>query len=489
MILERQTANFTSDAKDYKWKALATVAMGSIMGTMDASITNIAFPILTTIFRSDLTTVMWVALAYILVCSSLMLVLGKISDLMGRKKIYASGMFIFTIGLIACSLAQSIGQLILFRMFQAVGAAMIISCGPAIVIESFPPKEIGRGLGLLGSSVSIGFIAGPILGGFLLTWLDWRSIFYVRAAVGLITLFMAIALLKKDRVKEGKPRLDLKGIVTSSMGLFCIVFGVSQIREAGLKSPLVYLLMGLGLLGLFVFILIELHAKDPIVDLSFFKNRVFSGAMCSLFLMFVGAPFYILIMPFYLIQALGLTPAKAGLLLTVTSMTTIVVGPISGTLSDRFGPARFSTIGAGAIVVSSFFMLGFDLQTGVPAIIPVLVLLGVGIGTFNPPNNSIIMGAVPRDRLGTASALIATLRQVGISLGMAFAGTIFSARRVIHQAKLIHRGLDTGDAANLSIPLAFHDALLISIFLGSIVVMCTLFFGIRKTDHGPGHHH
>jgi MFS family permease len=238
--------------------------------------------------------------------------------------------------------------------------------------------------------------------------------------------------------------------------------------------------MGLGTLSLILFILLERRAEDPIVDLSLFKNRVFNIATWSLFLIFVAYPVFILIMPFYLMQGIGLTPSAAGLLMAVTSMTSIFVGPISGWLSDRFGPAWFKTLGAGATVVSFTLMRGFDLQTQVTAIIPLLILHGVGIGMFQPPNNSTIMGAVARDRLGTASALIATLRQVGISLGMAMAGTVFSARRVIYQSALNRQGLEAGHSAKLSIPPAFQDVLLLAILIGSLVVLLSIIPGKKR---------
>ena len=488
MIPEHQPERSPNDLKVYKWKALFTVALGTIMGAMDMSITNISFPILTKVFKAELATVMWVTLSFSLVCTSLMLIMGKISDLMGRKKIYTAGMAIFTLGLIACSFAQSLDQLILFRTFQAVGAAMTISCGTAIVTDAFPPEELGKGLGLFSVSVSLGFILGPILGGFLLNWLDWRSIFYIRAPVGIIALFMAFTLLKQDQSKTGKIKLDLMGTLTSSAGLFCLIFGVSQINKIGQKSPLVHMLMGLGLLILIIFIFVERRAQDPIVDLTLFKNRVFSCAIWALFLSFVASPAFILIMPFYLMQGIGLTPSETGLLLAVTSMAAIAAGPVSGWLSDRFGRAWFSTLGAGAIAVSFFFMRGFELQTQVTAIIPVLALMGSGIGMFHAPNNSTIMGAVARDRLGTASALIATQRNVGFSLGMTIAGTIFSARRIIHQAELSRQGIETAHVANLSIPFAFQDALLVSIFLQLLVVILSLVPDKRKAIDERGHH-
>jgi EmrB/QacA subfamily drug resistance transporter len=485
MGTEQLPENAPYEQNTYKWKALVTVAMGTMMATVDASITNIAFPILTETFHAELTTVMWVAVAYILVSTSSMLVLGKISDLVGRKRIYSLGVGIFTVGLVACSLSQTIGQLISFRTVQALGAAMCVSCGTAIVTEAFPVQELGRSMGFLGVAVSLGFIIGPVVGGFLLHWLDWRSIFYVRAPLSFMVLVLALILLRKDEKPADTVKLDLLGTLTSSLGIFSLVFGMSQIRKLGPRSFIVLLLIGLGILFLGGFVLIERRARDPIVDLSLFKNRLFSRASLGLFLMFASAPSYILIIPFYLLHGLGWSTSQAGLLLAVHAMTTIVFGPISGWLSDRFGPSWFATIGASATTAAYLFMSTFNLHTPVSGIIPVLILLGVGTGMFQPPNNSTIMGATPRDRLGTASALIATLRQVGISLGMTFAGTLFAARRAIYQAALIKEGARLEEIASLSIPPAFHDVLLISAFLGFAVVILSLFRGKGNSATAP----
>ena len=470
-----------------KWKTLLTVAMGTLMATMDASITNIAFPALTRVFSAELTTVMWVSVAFLLVSTSCMLIIGKISDVVGRKRIYVVGIAVFTLGLLTCALAQSIGQLIFFRALQAIGAAMTISCGTAIVTEAFPPNQVGKGLGSLGVSVSLGFIAGPILGGLLLDWLDWRSIFYVRIPLGLAALLMATLFLKKDESQHGEIRLDVLGTLTSSAGIFLFVFGLSQMRTHGPASFAVHLLVGLGLASLLLFVLVERRARDPIVDPSLFKNKVFSSAIWGLFLHFVGAPSYILIIPFYLMLGLHLVPSEAGLLMATTSVTTMVFGPMSGWLSDRFGPVRFAAIGATATALAYVCMLGFDLQSTVGSIAPVFVLLGVGAGTFQPANNSIIMGAASRERLSTASALIATYRHVGIAVGMAVTGTLFSAgTESFHQA-LTRQGIDTAYASELAIPLAFHDVLLLSIFINVMVlILCLLPLWIKQPKPAQG---
>jgi len=477
---EQQHSALPHHENSYKWKALTTVALGSITVTMDWSITNISLPILNKVFDTGLTTTMWVTLVFTVVGTSLMLVLGRIGDYFGRKPIYEAGMLVFTLGMAGCSLSQSIGQLIAFRAFQAAGAAMTISCGQAIITESFPPEEMGRGLGLFGVSISVGFIIGPILGGFLLSWLDWRSIYYTRIPVGLITLFMSLALLRKGEKRLEKIDLDVMGALTSSGGIFCFVFGVSQVSKFGLKSPLVYLLVGIGLSSLAAFTFIERKAKDPIVDLSIFKNRDFSYAIGSLFLSFVATPFFVLCMPFFAMQGIGFSSDTTGLLFSVVSMATILGGPVSGWLTDRFGPVWFSTLGAAAIAAAFFFMRGFGLQTTVGDIVPVLVLLGIGIGTYQAPNSSSIMGAVTRDRLGTASALTATGRQVGISVGMAVAGTTFSTRRLIHETELGRQGMEALEAASLSVSNAFHDGLLVGFFLQLLVVVLCLIPGRKK---------
>lgn len=468
---DTETGPVTAGENRYKWKALLTVALGTMMATMDASITNIAFPVLTRVFRAELTTVVWVTVGFILVSTSTMLIIGKIGDLIGRKRIYVAGMGVFTLGMLACATAQSIGQLVFFRCLQAVGAAMTISTSTAIVTEAFPRSEVGKGIGFLGMSVSLGFIIGPILGGFLLDWLDWRSIFFVRAPVGFLAFLLALTLLKRDEVKDRAIQLDLLGTLTSSAGIFSFVFGLGQIRAHGLSSPRVLLMTGLGLVFILLFLWVERRAKDPIVDLKLFKNRVFSRSMWALFLLFMAAPPFILIMPFYLIQGREMSPSRAGMLMAVTSVITMVVGPLSGSFSDRFDPSKIAAFGAGMVGAAYCLMLTFDVHTPLTILIPALALLGVGIGSFHPPNNSIIMSSVTSNRLGTASALIATQRQVGMSVGMALTGTLFSTRQVIHQAALHQKGFSEASAAIQSIPPAFHDVLMLAVIIQCIVFL------------------
>jgi len=347
---------------------------------------------------------------------------------------------------------------------------MAISCASAIVTEAFPEKERGMGLGFLAVSVSAGLITGPVLGGFLLGWLDWRSIYYVRIPFGLMVLVMALLFLNKDKVQQRKIRFDLLGMLTSSAGLACLMVGINQLNRFGLKSSMFLLTMGLGLLSFMLFILIERRVSDPIVDLSLFKNRVFSSALCGLFTIFLTYSAYILLMPFYLLQAIGMRPSKAGVIMTIVSMTAIIVGPVSGWLSDRFGQVWFATLGA-LITVTSFWLIGgFDLESRVIDIFPALMLAGLGMGMFQSPNSSSIMGSVRKDRLGTASAMIAMFRQVGISLGMALAGTIYAARMIHHAAELNRAGIQEALANKQAIAHSFSDVFFVSAIAMTLAV-------------------
>jgi MFS family permease len=234
-------------------------------------------------------------------------------------------------------------------------------------------------------------------------------------------------------------------------------------------------MVGIGLALILSFVFLERRARDPIVDPALFKDRVFSSATGALFLHFVAAPPYMLVIPFYLMLGLHMRASEAGLLMAVTSVTTMVFGPVSGWLSDRFGRVWFAAIGAAAATLSFVCMLGFDLQSSAGTIAAAFVLLGVGAGTFQPANNSIIMGAVTREHLGTASALLATQRQVGIAVGMAVTGTLFSAWRDGYQEGLVEIGTDVATASRMAIPMAFHDVLLVSIVINVVVVvLCVL---------------
>ncbi|HWR40841.1 MAG TPA: MFS transporter [Patescibacteria group bacterium] len=462
----------------YPWQVLFTVSMGTAMTTLDASIITIAFPELIRAFQADLPAVMWVTLAYVLVSSSLMLLFGKLSDFVGRKRIYTAGFGIFTLAMAACSLAQCLEQLILFRVLQGVGAAMVIGCSTAIVTAAFPGNKMGKGLGLLGVAVSAGFITGPVAGGFLLEYFDWRAIFYTRVPLSLLALVLSVVLLRKDTVQTGKINLDLWGAMASFAGLFCFLLGMGKIKMYGLKSPEVLLLAGTGMVLLCLLPLIERRAQNPIIDFALFQRKDFTCAMAGSFVFFLTMPVYLVILPFYFIEGIRLSAADSGLLLSVIPLTTMLASPVGGALTDRFGPRWPATLGAGAVVAALFGLSRFNLQTELGTIIGVLALLGLASGIFQPPNNSAIMSAVPLPCHGAASAMLATNRQVAMSIGLALTGVVFSTRQMAYRDFFLQAGFDASQAFRQSIPQALEELMLVSFFLA----LTMLLFSVKPPD-------
>ncbi|MFC1967287.1 MFS transporter [Chloroflexota bacterium] len=463
----------TNTGGNYKWLAFLTVSIGTFMGTLDASIVNIALPRLTSVFNSDSSTVLWVSVAYLLTSCSLMLSLGKLGDTLGKKRIYTLGYAIFTVGLVLCSLSQSITQLIMFRVIQGIGSAMTISLGMAIATASFPAAERGKALGMLASVVSIGLLTGPVLGGVLVDSLDWRSIFYLRIPVGILGLVMAWLILKDDRAENVVFKFDFIGTATLFGGLASLLLFFNFGGRMGFLSPLILGLGTLAILCFTLFVVFEKRAVFPIVDLSLFRSRLFAGGNIGLGIMFLAQANIIFLLPFYLIQGLGYSASKSGLLMAIPALVTLLVGPLSGWLSDRIGSRSLCILGSVLTVVSLFLLSGLDAESGYTDISLRMALFGTGIGVFYPPNNNSIMGSVSRQRLGSASAMLATMRQVGMSTGVAIAGTIFASRQLYYSQKLSGEIASQDLLGRLSLINGFQDTLVIAGFICLIAVLAS----------------
>lgn len=466
----------------YKWLALLTVAIGTFMGTLDASIVNISFPRLTQVFETEPSIVLWVTVAYLLVGVSLMLSLGKIGDQLGRKRVYIAGFIVFTLGLTLCSLSQSIVQLILFRVVQAVGSAMMVALSTAIVTDAFPDQERGKALGILAGVVSAGLLSGPVIGGILLDTLGWEAIFYTRVPVGIIGIIMALVFLKEQRDSNAVFKFDLAGAATLFGGLSCLLLFFNLGGRWGFTSMPTLALGGGTVVLLALFIIFERRAEQPIVDLNLFRNRLFTFSIISLIVMFVAISSNMFLMPFYLIQGLGHSASKAGLLFAAISMTAIVVGPLSGWLSDKAGSRVLCTVGMTLTCTALFLNSRLSIASSELDVLVRLVIQGIGAGMFSSPNNSSIMGSVPRDKLSTGSAMIGTVRQIGMSCGVAIAGAIFTGRQAFHAGQLASNGLAPQMLSRLSLVGGFKDTLLVSAIVCSIGIFTSLARGKPQAD-------
>lgn len=410
-----------------KWFAMAAVAMGVFLATIDGSIVNIALPTLVRSLQTEFAVVQWVVLSYLLTVTTLMLSVGRLADITGKKPIYIIGFIIFTIGSALCGLAPTVYWLIAFRVVQAIGAAMIMALGMAIVTEAFPPTERGKALGLMGSMVSVGIVVGPTLGGVLIGILSWRSIFYVNLPIGIIGTLMVIRFVP-DIKPVKRESFDYWGAIILFVSLISLLMALTLGQQDGFTHPKVLTLLAASLVFLVIFIAVELRMPQPMIKLSLFKNDLFSINLATGFITFVAIAGSTFLIPFYLENVLGFDTQHVGLMLAVVPITLAVVAPLSGSLSDRFGTRPISVIGLAVLVLGYFLLSTLTENSTVLDYVLRMAPLGIGMGMFQSPNNSAVMGAVPRSRLGIASGLLANTRTMGQTIGIAMLGALWAAR-------------------------------------------------------------
>ena len=404
---------------------MSAIAMGIFLATIDGSIVNVALPTLTTELATDFATVQWVVLAYLLTITTLQAIVGRLADMYGRKVFYNSGFVVFTIGSLLCGLAPTVGWLIAARVVQGVGAALILALGLAIVTEAFPPGERGRALGVAGSIVSIGIVTGPTLGGLIIENLSWHWIFFVNVPIGILGTYLAWRNVPNSRPVGGQ-QFDLGGAATLCVFLLAFLLSLTTGQQQGFTSPQALGLFVTAVFFLATFIIIERRHPQPIIAPSLFASRLFRVNVATGFLVFIGLGSGVLI-PFYLEKTLGYGVQQVGLLLAVLPIALGITAPISGTLADRFGSRPISVLGL-SVTMLGYLALG-TLTTETTAVEFILryLPLGIGVGLFQSPNNSAIMGSVPRERLGIASGLLAITRSLGQTVGIAVLGALWAA--------------------------------------------------------------
>lgn len=409
---------------DYKWVALSNTTLGVLMASLDINIVLIALPSIGADLKGmNAFNVLWVILGYQLVIASVLVNFGRLSDMFGRVRLYTLGFALFTIGSGLCSISQSADQLIAFRVIQATGAAFLFSNSAAIITDAFPTQERGRALGINQVSIVAGSLAGLVLGGALTTIVGWRSIFWVNLPIGIFATLWSHFRLKELTKLPTEHKLDIGGNLTFAFGLLTLLLAVTLNAILGLGTflTIVFLLMSLTLF--ITFIRIERRAKSPMFDLNLFRNPVFTSGNETIFLNALARGSFSLVMVFYLQGPLmGLSPLQAGIFLIPLSVSLSVMGPISGTLSDRFGFRPFVIAGLAMSAIGFLLMTGIgETITKLDIVLP-LVLIGGGIGIFASPNRSSIMNAVPWYRRGVASGISTTLINAGntMSIGLAF---------------------------------------------------------------------
>ena len=418
---------------NFKWWAFGTIAIGTFLSVVDHGSVLVALPNIERHFGSNLPSVQWIVVGYALAISVLILPMGRLGDIIGRKQVYIGGMVIFVVAAALAGVSPNLGSLIAAKIFQGVGSAMVQSAGIAMVITSFPGTERGKALGTHLSVVGAGAIAGPAIGGLLVSAFEWRSVFFANVPVGIFTIFISMLILPLDKPEpvaegEARQRFDWGGAVFSGLALLGFLLVVGNGDRLGWTSGLIVSGAIATVLVSAAFVWWELHFPTPMLDLSLFKRKLVSFGVAAGWFSFMGSSASRFMMPFYMQRVLELSPREVGLLLIPPAMCMVLLGPISGRWSDRFG-SRGLTVGGLTVSAVAWVIMATSLTEFSPILLIVVLLMAQSAGTalFNSPNNSSILSAVERSQYGVVSALTQLVRNSANVTSIAIATTVVVA--------------------------------------------------------------
>jgi len=435
-----------------KWHVMIATGLGIFLGTIDSSIVNVALPTMADELRTSFAAVQWVVVAYILTLATLTLGVGRLGDMLGKKPIYTTGFAAFTFGSVLCGFAPSIGWLVAFRVAQAIGASMLFALGMAIITQAFPPSERGKALGISGALVSVGIAIGPTLGGFIVDQWSWRWIFFVNLPIGIFGTIASHRFVPNVPPPGGQ-RFDYLGAAVFFSGLLSFMLGLSLAQSRGFTSAPVVSLLSVGLLALLAFIAIERRVSQPMLDLTLFRNRLLTINLVTGWMTFLAISGVFILVPFFLENTLGASPRQVGLIIAPAPMLLGLSAPISGSVSDRVGPRRVLVLGLVVLVAAYATMQLLRDDSPLWMIMIVMALGGLGMGIFQSPNNSAVMGSARAERLGVTSAMLGITRNTGQLSGVAVLGAMWALRVSHHTGRTI----DVQDAPGFAQAAALRD--------------------------------
>ena len=467
-----------------KWMCFLCVAIGTFVAYLDSSIVNITLPSLARYFQADLTIIEWIVTSYLLMITGLVIIFGRVADIYGRKRLYIFGFVVFTIGSALCGAAPNVGLLVAFRCVQGVGAASLLANGAAIVTETFPVTERGKALGMIGSVLALAAVIGPVLGGLLADNVGWRSIFYVNLPIGIAGVALAVKVLPMSAGSGKRERFDLGGAITLVTSLSCFLFLVNTVSKPDWQTSVFIALSIATVILAIVFLTIEARVEHPLLDLNLFRQRDFSAATASSYLSFWAMASVSFLLPFYLDRGLGLSRTISGYVMAPIPIVLVVFAPLGGYLSDRLGARTVSTTGAVINCIGLVCLSTLGTRTTPLGVVLRLVPFGIGMGLFQPPNNSAIMGAVPASRLGIASGMISAIKNLGSMSGVAVTSLFFTVAQIAARKQLQAQGVGDAVAEQGSFVSAVREMYLLSAAICSIAVLTSLVRGQKQVESG-----
>jgi EmrB/QacA subfamily drug resistance transporter len=411
-----------------KWWTLVAVSFGLFMIMLDNTVVNVALPSMQRALGIDRSELEWVVNAYALTFGVLLLSGGKLADLLGRRRIFIVGLVIFTASSLVCGLATSASLLIGARAVQAVGAALMNPATLSIITATFPPRQRGMAIGIWAGVSAMALAIGPLVGGILTEKVDWSWIFFINVPIGALGIVAARLFIDETRDTSREQRLDVPGLLTSGIGLFALTYALIATNHHAWTSTLVLSLFAIAAVSLAAFVLLELHQRIPMLDLSLFKNATFVGANAVMLLVGLSMFGIFFFNSLFIQNILGYSAIQTGATFLPMTCLIILVAPWAGKISDRIGPRWLMTGGMLLLTASLLLFAQLDRGSSFWAILPGLLLGGFGMALAMTPTTAAAMGSVPVNKAGVGSAVINSMRQVGGSLGIAVLGAVVATQ-------------------------------------------------------------
>lgn len=405
-----------------KVAALIIAAIASFLTPFMTSSVNIALPVIGADFGADAILLNWVANGFVLAAAIFAVPFGRICDIYGRKKIFLYGIILFTVSSLLCALAPSSISLIIFRVLQGIGSAMIFVTGLAILTSVYPPHERGKAIGYNVAAVYVGLSIGPVLGGFMVQYLGWRSLFLLMIPFGILVVILIFWKLKAEWIESAGEKFDIVGSIFYSLGLFLLMYGFSD-----LPNLMGIIMLVAGIVGLLLFTRYELNIESPVFNIRLFtQNITFTFSSIAALINYMATFAVTILLSYYLQYIKGFDPQSAGLILVAQPIMMAIVAPLAGRMSDRYEARIIATIGMTIVTLGLFALAFLNENTNLPFIIISLAILGLGFGLFSSPNTNVIMGSVHRKFIGVASATVSTMRLIGQTMSIGIATLIFA---------------------------------------------------------------
>ena len=402
---------------DYKWVVLSVTTVGMFMASLDSNIVVIGLPTILKDLNASIVHGIWIITGYSLMMTILAVILGRLADLYGRVRLYNLGFAIFTVGSLFCALSQTGEQLVISRFLQGTGAALLAVNSIAIITDAFPKGELGMGLGTSIMANNLGAITGYTLGGVMITYFGWRSIFLINVPIGIFGTIWGYLRLKAISAKPVGGKFDYAGSILYCIGLATILLALT------IGDPLsgrnITILVG-GLVFFVAVIIIEVRQEHPTLDLKLFKIRAFAAGNISAFLNFMAFACGPFLRSLYLQLVLGYSALKAGVLLIPMEIVIFILSPISGRLADKYGSRVLCSLGLALNAAALFWFSTLNEKSSYSAVLISLVLFGLGAALFGSPNISSVMGSVPAEKRGIANGIRITLNMTGAVLSVPF---------------------------------------------------------------------